>query len=207
MVEKLLLYFTVSKQAISGVLVADRAKEQILVYYVNHVLAGAETNYPLIEKFAYVLVMANQKLQPYFEAHKVVVLTYQPLKNVLQRLDASGRLLKWVVELSQYDLAFKSWRAIKAQALTNFLAESMTPIAECNLPPRLWNLYVDGSSKKDGSGAGLINESPGGEQHEHALKFMFKASNNEAEFEALIAGVELCYTVGPIQFRHFLTLS
>ena len=53
----------------------ERAKEKILVYYVSHALLGAEVNYPLIEKFAYVLVLANQKLHPYFEAHKVVVLT------------------------------------------------------------------------------------------------------------------------------------
>ena len=63
-------------------------------------LAGAEVNYPLIEKFAYTLVMASRKLRPYFEAHKVTILIDQPLKIVLQRLDASGRLLKWVVELS-----------------------------------------------------------------------------------------------------------
>ena len=61
-----------------------------MVYYVSHALAGVETNYPPIEKFAYMLVMASRKLQPYFEAHKVTVLTDPPLKNVLQRLDASG---------------------------------------------------------------------------------------------------------------------
>jgi len=63
-------------------------------------LAGAEANYPLIEKFAYALVMTSRKLQAYFEAHKVIVLTDQPLKNVLQKLDASKRLLKWAMELS-----------------------------------------------------------------------------------------------------------
>ena len=53
---------------------------------------------------------------------------------------------------------------------------------------------MDGSSTKAGSGADLIIESSWGERHEHALKFMFKASNNEDEYEALIAGIELCYT-------------
>jgi len=60
--------------------------------------------------------------------------------------------------------------------------------------PRPWHLYVDGSSIKDGSGASLIIESPTGARYEHALKFMFKASNNEGEYEALVAGLELCYT-------------
>jgi len=44
------------------------------------------------------------------------------------------------------------------------------------------------------SGASLIIESPRGERYKHALKFMFKASNNEAEYKVLIAGVDLCYT-------------
>jgi len=75
----------------------EGAKEQISVYYISHALVGVKANYPLIEKFAYALVMARRKLQPCFEAHKVTVLTDHPLKNVLQRLEASGILLKWVV--------------------------------------------------------------------------------------------------------------
>ena len=53
---------------------------------------------------------------------------------------------------------------------------------------------MDGSSTKDGSAIGLIIESPRGERYEHALKFIFKALSNEAKYEALIAGVEFCYT-------------
>jgi len=94
------------------------------VYYVSHALAGANANYPLVEKFVHALVMASRKLRPYFEAHKILVLIDQPLKNVLQKLDASGWLFKWAVELSRYDLAFEPWRAIKAQALADFLAEN-----------------------------------------------------------------------------------
>ena len=92
---------------VSAVLIMERAKEHILVYCVNHALAEAEVNYRLIEKFVYALVMVSRKLRPYFEAHKILVLTKQPLKNVLQKLDASGRLLKWVIELSRYDFAFE----------------------------------------------------------------------------------------------------
>ena len=53
------------------------------MYYVSQALAGPEVNYPLIAKFAYALVMASRKLRPHFEAHKILVLTNQPLKNVL----------------------------------------------------------------------------------------------------------------------------
>jgi len=105
------------------------------MYYISHALAGIEVNYPLIEKFAYALVMASRKVRPYFEAHKILVLTDQPLRNVLQKLDASRRLLKWAVELSRYDLAFEPWRAILAQALADFLAESLTLAQEGDLRP------------------------------------------------------------------------
>jgi len=69
------------------------------------------------------------------------------------------------------------------------------------------HLYVDSSSTKDGSGVGLIIESPTGVRYEHVLKFMFKASNNEAEYEAFIAGIKLCYTEGPNLSKPLLTPS
>jgi len=80
-----------------------------------------------------------------------MVLTDKALKNVLQRLDASGLLLKSVVELSRYNLVIEPRRAIKAQAPADFLAENATPVEEDQLHPWPWNLYVDDSSTKDGS--------------------------------------------------------
>jgi len=92
-------------------------------------------NYPLVEKFTYTLVMASRKLRPYFGAHRITTLINQPLKNILQRLDAFAQLLKWAVELSQYDLVFEARRAIKAQALVHFLAESIVAVADSSPTP------------------------------------------------------------------------
>jgi len=71
------------------------------------------------------------------------------------------------------------------------------------LPPPSWNFYVDSLSTKDGSGVDLVIESPQGDRHEHTLKFMPKASNIEAEYEALIASVELCYIIRVDSVRAF----
>jgi len=60
--EVLVLYLTASEHAVSAVLVVERAKKQILVYNISHTLAGAEVNYPLIEKFVYALVMASRTI-------------------------------------------------------------------------------------------------------------------------------------------------
>jgi len=51
------------------------------VYYIRYTLAGARANFSLTEKFAYALVMASRKLGPYFEVHRVTILTEQPLKR------------------------------------------------------------------------------------------------------------------------------
>ena len=54
-----------------------------------------------------------------------------------------------------------------------------------------WVLHVDGSSTRAGSGAGFVLVGPHGAKVLYALKFGFKASNNEAEYEALIGGLKL----------------
>lgn len=71
-----------------------------------YALACIELWYPFIKNFALALVLASQKFCPYFEVHKVVVLTDQPLKKVLQKLEALGRTLWWAVHLSILRIKF-----------------------------------------------------------------------------------------------------
>ena len=90
-----------------------------------------------------------QKVEPYFQAHPIKVLTDQPLKQVQFRPETSGRLLKWNIELSQYDITYHPRRAINGQALADFIAEctdkgdSEEEVTD-NTPIR-WKLYVDGA--------------------------------------------------------------
>ncbi|KAL0439574.1 UNVERIFIED_CONTAM: Gag-Pol polyprotein [Sesamum latifolium] len=67
---------------------------------------------------------------------------------------------------------------------------------EASISVPTWSLYVDGSSTAIGSGAGIVLESPQGDKLEYAIKLEFPASNNEAEYEALLAGGELALAVG-----------
>ena len=121
--EVLYLYLVVSEQALSAVLVKEEKKIQKPVYYVSKVLHGAELNYSVIEKFALALITASRKLRPYFQSHKIVVLTDQPLRSILHSPKTSGRLIKWAVELGEFDIAYKPRTTIKAQALADFLVE------------------------------------------------------------------------------------
>ena len=59
-----------------------------------------------------------------------------------------------------------------------------------------WILYVDGSSSRTCSGAGLLIMSPNGARLEHAVRFNFMATNNEAEYEALLLGLGICLASG-----------
>ncbi|KAL0411872.1 UNVERIFIED_CONTAM: hypothetical protein Slati_3776900 [Sesamum latifolium] len=65
-------------------------------------------------------------------------------------------------------------------------------------------LHVDGSSTAQGSGAGIVITTPQGEDLEFAIKFDFKASNNEAEYEALVIGLRMAHETGA---KHLLAYS
>ena len=62
-------------------------------------------------------------------------------------------------------------------------------------------LHVDGSSNKQGSGAGIILTTPEGIQIKYALRFGFQASNNDAEYEALLVELQLAISMGAEQIK------
>ena len=59
----------------------------------------------------------------YFQAHKVEVHISSTLLKILKGRDAAGKIAKWAIELSMYDIEYKPRMAIKAQALSDFMAE------------------------------------------------------------------------------------
>ena len=108
-------------------------------------------------------------------------------------------MVKWAVELAPYGINYEPRSAIKAQALEDFIAEcsaSYPQQGQPDTPLTAWTLYVDGSATSTGSGAGFIIVLPTGQVHEQGLKFLFKASNKEAEYEALLVGMGVCCTLG-----------
>ncbi|KMT08060.1 hypothetical protein BVRB_6g144140 [Beta vulgaris subsp. vulgaris] len=165
----------------------------------------ADGRYSSIEKFGLALLMASWKLRPYFLAHSILVYTDQPLRQVLHKMDASGRMLKWVVVLNMFDLSFEPRKAIKGKALADFIVELTRPTIEPVQDPaegkRHWTLMVDESSTTNGCGAGIIFQSPEGDKFEYAMKFQFQASNNEAEYEALLAGIKMCKAAGALEIE------
>ncbi|XP_024042632.1 uncharacterized protein LOC112099511 [Citrus clementina] len=201
--DQLYLYLAVSDRVVSSVLVREEEGVQYPIYYTSKALLDAETRYPPLEKWALALVVAARKLRPYFQAFPVSVITNQPLRQTLHKPDASGRLVKWAVELSEFDIDYKPRAAIKAQAMADFVAEFTEPEVCLDQQDadigddetQVWQMSVDGSSGERGSGAGIVLEGPEGEEISYAVRLEFTATNNQAEYEALIAGLELAKAV------------
>ena len=169
--------------------------------------------------------MGARKLRPYFQAHPIVVRTGHPIEKALQK-GTSSRMAIWSQELGEYGVEFQPRTAIKGQALADFIAEftSTPPTDEgdennesteekkddhvesskkrTNDPiGPVWDLHVDGASNARGAGAGVVLTNPDREKLRYALRFEFKASNNEAEYEALIVGLELANKLGAQNLR------
>ncbi|KAG7588731.1 Ribonuclease H-like superfamily [Arabidopsis suecica] len=168
--EKLYLYVSVSKHVVSGVLVREDRGEQKPIYYISKSMTDPETRYTMMEKLALAVVTSARKLRPYFQSHPIEVLTNQPLRTILHSPNQSGRLAKWAVELSEYDIEYKSRISMKAQVLADFLTE--LPVLGTPEQPenQTWKLYVDGSSSKQGSGVGIKLESPTSEILEQSFR-------------------------------------
>ncbi|XP_058223094.1 uncharacterized protein LOC131332813 [Rhododendron vialii] len=168
--ENLFLYLAVSPQAVSTVLVREEQGTQLPVYYTSRALRGAELRYPRAEKIAFAMVIAARRLRPYFQAHPIKVLTDQPLRRILHSPETY-----WQISLEY-----------------TYPEPEELPREE----PKPWVLQVDGSTTKDASGAGLILTSPKGQRLSYALRFEFKTTNNETEYEALVVGLELASAIG-----------
>ena len=88
--KELYLYLAVTPHAVSSALIREEGRVQKPVYYTSRALRGAEGRYPLIEKLAFALITASKKLQHYFQAHIINVMTDHPLKKAVNKLEAAG---------------------------------------------------------------------------------------------------------------------
>ncbi|XP_020409530.1 uncharacterized protein LOC109946397 [Prunus persica] len=218
--ETLYLYLSVSSTAVSSVLIRIPERAELPIFYVSKALQSAELRYPPLEQLALALVVSARRLRPYFQAHGIKVLTNQPLRQVLQKPETSGRLIKWAIELGEFDIQFVPRPAEKGQAIADFISELTPPTAQeiseldtetgtpmevdaerLDVSNPVWTLHVDGSANQQGCGAGLVLTTPEGLKIEYALRFNFRTSNNEAEYEALLAGLRLAKSMNAKQIK------
>ncbi|CAL8994500.1 unnamed protein product [Prunus brigantina] len=196
--EVLLLYLSVSVTAVSSVLIRKPEKAELPIFYVSKALQSAELRYPPLEQLALALVTSARRLRPYFQAHQITD----------QSASSAG----------EFDIQFKPRPAEKGQVIADFISEltlptpsertttePMSPVTEEGSAERfdpsvpVWILHVDGSANQQGCGAGLVLTTPDGGKLEYAIRFSFRTSNNEAEYEALLAGLRLAKSMSAKQ--------
>jgi hypothetical protein len=186
--EALLIYVAATTQVVSAAIVVERREEghallvQSPIYFISEVLSETKIRYPQIQKLLYAVILTRRKLRHYFESHPMTVVSSFPLGEIIQCREASGRIAKWAVELMGETISFAPRKAIKSQALADFLAEWVdTQLPTDPIQAELWTMYFDGSLMKTGAGAGLLFISPFGKHLRYVIRLHFPASNNVAE--------------------------
>jgi hypothetical protein len=93
------------------------------VYFISEVLSNSKSRYFHIMKLAYTLLIIACKLSYYFQAHWIEVHISSTLRAILNNKEATGKIAKWAIEVSMYDIVYKPRTTIKPQALSDFMAE------------------------------------------------------------------------------------
>ena len=189
--EELYLYIAVSQAAVSAALVRDEGGSQRPVYFISRAFRGAEERYLRMKKLAFALITAARKLKPYFQAHTIIVLTDQPLKKAMSSLEVAGRMALWAIELSEFDIQYRPRTAVKGQIVADFIAEYTQSEDKGVEGQKLWSIHTDGSSNQRSGGAGVVIQTPEGDKIECMIRLDFPTTNNKAEYEALVAGLDL----------------
>ena len=125
-------------------------------------------------------------------------MTDHPLKKSMNKLEAVGRLIQWAIELSEFDVKYQPRNAIKAQALADFTVE-FTPSHEDlykREDDKTWVVHVDGSSTLHAGGIGVVLKSPEADTLKRKMRLHYPTTNNEAEYETLLKGLELAKSLG-----------
>nr|GEU48353.1 reverse transcriptase domain-containing protein [Tanacetum cinerariifolium] len=153
-------------------LVAPKPKEELTVYlsaFYGAISAVLMTERGMVQTLVYFVSRALQ----------VSELNYTPMENlVLSLVFAAKRLRRKITKMKRHS------------------GRTQYHIPTKDVSERTGTLFTDGSSCVDGSGAGLILTSPNGTELTYALRFFFAASNNKAEYEALIAGLRIAAQMG-----------
>nr|GEY73017.1 reverse transcriptase domain-containing protein [Tanacetum cinerariifolium] len=160
-------------------LTAPKENEDLIMY-----LAAAK------EAISAVLMIERdgKQIPIYFISHALQgpKVNYTPMKKIILALR---------FKLEEHDIHYRPRTSIKGKILADFIIERSeddtldTPIKDGEELPDLWILFTDGSSCIDSFGAGLIITNQEGMEFTYALRFKFNATNNEAEYEDLIAGL------------------
>ncbi|PKI48712.1 hypothetical protein CRG98_030893 [Punica granatum] len=201
-------YLTVRRQSLGCMLGQEDElmRTERTIYYLSKKFTEGESNYSEIEKMYCALVWVMQMLRQYTLYHTIRVRSkVDPLRYLLDSPSFMRNIAKWRCRLTEYDIEYVPRMSVKGQAIANHLAEfpidDNTPI-NTDFPDEgilqvdeekeepTWKMHFDGAVNSVGSGVGAVLISPDGRHYPVAAKVDFSCTNNVAEYEACILGLQ-----------------
>jgi hypothetical protein len=144
------------------------------------------------------VLMASRKLRHYFQAYHIIVPSSQPLKDIMRNREATRRIGKWAAELNKFAIDYVHRSSIQSQALADFIAD-WTPGAqeeEINKDAEAWTVFCDSSWGTFGAGVATVRVAPSKVKTCYAARLDFSCTNNIAEYEALLLGLQKLRPMG-----------
>jgi ribonuclease HI/transposase InsO family protein len=191
------LYLAAEERVIGSVLTQEIDGKEHVITYLSRRLIDAETRYTFIEKLCLCLFCSCSKLRHYLLSSSCVVTCQTDVvKYMLQQPILRGRIGKWAYSLIEYDLAYEALKSVKGQIVADFIVDHNINVHNddvrvsfaCICP---WKLYFDGSACSEGQGAGIVLISPQGASFETSVQIEHFCTNNQAEYEALLLGLQI----------------
>ena len=216
----LILYLTV-QEASMGCMLGQQdgtGKKEQAIYYLSKKFTEPETRYMLVEKTCCALAWASKKLRQYMLYYTTwLVSRMDPIKYIFEKPALTGKIARWQVLLSEFDILFVARKAIKGQAIADYLADypsEQRELMDSEFPDEdvmaidegdhcRWKLYFDGAANAVGSGIGVVLVSPKGQQTPIAIKLGFDCTNNMTEYEACIVGLQAALEFGAHELEAF----
>ncbi|XP_052477677.1 uncharacterized protein LOC128033725 [Gossypium raimondii] len=207
----LILYLTVFDNSMGCVLGQhdETGRKEREIYYISKKSTNCEVRYSTIEKLCCALVWTTRRLRQYMLYHTTLLISkLDPLKYMMESTTLNGRMARWQILLSEFDIVYVSQKAVKGSAIADFLAiralvdyeplnfdfpnEDLMYVTTAEENPQMdqvWKLNFDGASNAVGNGIGAVLISPSGDHYPFASKLDFDCTNNMAEYEACIMGI------------------
>ena len=184
------LYLSTDDTIIGSAPIQEFEGKERVIYYLSRRLVDAKTRYSAIEKLCLCLYFSCIKLRHYLlSAECTVICKDDVVKYMLSMPILSGRISKWILALSEFDLHYESVKAFKGQLMADFVTQHCNTIDYLEVAP--WTLFFDGSTRDQGAGIGIVLISPLGKKYEFSLSIVAISTNNRAKYQALVNGLEL----------------
>src|SRR5256885_4462525 len=187
---------------------ANKSGAEHAIYYISKKLSPNEIKYSLIEKTCLTVVWPIKKFQHYFKSYKVTIVSkMDPMQYLYRTPILAEKLSRWLILMSEFDIEFATRKTVKGRAVAEFLAENpMDDTEEWDLSfpdehlmaieREGWRLFFDGSANQSGAGIGAVLETPNGEIITICKRLLFPVTNNMAEYETCILGMDSVLAAG-----------